>query len=104
MTLSNDKKRREYIANPANWEALPSADNFVRVSKMLYKEHMWFHIELWQTQNHWDPDQHKLVPGTGWQDRGYYKINGHTHALDEAMSVTQIVDELKAIDKEERNK
>ena len=104
MVLSNEKKRRAYIEDPKNWEPLPSADNFVRVSKMLYKEHMWLHIELWQTYNHWDPDLHRLTEATGWTDRGYYKINEHTHALSEVLSTTNIVDELKEIDKKEKEK
>ena len=104
MNLTNDKKRRAYIEDPKNWEPLPSADNFVRVSKMLYKEHMWLHIELWQTINSFDSDLRKSVPTTGWQDRGYYKINEHTHALDYQMSISNIVDEIKEIDKKEKEK
>lgn len=104
VTLSNDKKRREFLEDPKNWEPLPSADNFVRISKLLYKDHMWLHIELWQTYEHFDPKAHMIVPTTQWVDRGYYKISKHTHALTYQMSISNIVDEIKEIDKKEKQK
>jgi hypothetical protein len=104
MVLSNDKKRREFLEDPKNWEPLPSADNFVRISKLLYKEHMWLHIELWQTSDSWNYQQKKIEPETGWTDRGYYKINEHTHALGYPLSISNIIDELKEIDKKEKQK
>jgi hypothetical protein len=104
MGLTNDKKRKEFLEDPKNWEPLPSADNFVRISKLLYKEHMWLHLELWQTYNHWDSDLHGFVDATGWRDRGYYKINKHTHALTYQMSIDDIADEIKEIDKKEKRK
>lgn len=102
MVLSNDKKRREFIADPANWEPLASADNFVRMSKLMYKGNMWLKLEVWQTSNHWDYQQKKLVEVTGWELIRYYKINEHTHALNYGISPTQIADEIKEIDKKEK--
>jgi hypothetical protein len=104
MVLSNEKKRREFVENPQNWEVLPSADNFVRVSKLLYKGHMWFHIEIWQTYEHFDPKARMVIPTTQWVDRGYYKISKRTHALTYQMSIDDIADEIKEIDKKEKEK
>ena len=104
VNLSNDKKRQEFLEDPKNWEVLPSADNFVRVSKLLYKGHMWFHIEIWQTYEHFDSKARMIVPTTQWVNRGYYKISKRMHALTSQMTINDIVDELKEIDKKEKEK
>lgn len=102
MGLTNDKKRREFVETPENWETIPTADNFVRMSKLLYKGHMWLRLDVWRTTNHYNYKIHDLVEYTGWELLRYYKINEHTHALTYPVSVTQIIEEIKDIDKKEK--
>ena len=52
--LTNDKKRREFIENLANWEEIPTASNFVRMRKILYKTHMWLALDVWHTTSHYN--------------------------------------------------
>ena len=101
--LTNDKKRREFIDNPENWETIPTADNFVRVRKLLYKEHMWLALDVWQTIEHFNYHKGEMEELTGWTQAYYYKINEKTHALTWPVSITQIVEEIKDIDKKETN-
>lgn len=102
MVLSNEKKRRQFIEDPANWEEIPTASNFVRMRKLLYKGHMWLALDVWQTYNHYDMDARQMVEVTGWTLLHYYTLNEHTHALSWPVSLTQIIEDIKAIDKEER--
>ena len=102
MVLSNEKKRRQFIEDTANWEEIPTASNFVRMRKLLYKGHMWLALDVWQTYNHFDMDARQMVEVTGWTLLHYYTLNEHTHALSWPVSLTQIIEDIKAIDKEER--
>lgn len=102
MVLSNEKKRRQFIENPANWEEIPTASNFVRMRKLLYKGHMWLALDVWQTYNHYDFDKRQMVEVTEWTLPHYYTLNEHTHALGWPVSLTQIIEDIKAIDKEEK--
>ena len=102
MVLSNEKKRRQFIEDTANWEEIPTASNFVRMRKLLYKGHMWLALDVWQTYNNYDINKHKMVTITGWTLVHYYVLNEHTHALAWPVSLTQIIEDIKAIDKEEK--
>ena len=99
--LTNDKKRREFIENIANWEEIPTASNFVRMRKILYKEHLWLALDVWQTTSHYNYQQNDMVEATGWELLHYYKINKETHALTWPVSITQIIEDIKDIDKKE---
>jgi hypothetical protein len=99
--LTNDKKRREFIENIANWEEIPTASNFVRMRKILYKEHLWLALDVWQSTSHYNYQKHDMVETTGWELLHYYQINKETHALTWPVSITQIVEEIKDIDKNE---
>ena len=101
--LTNEKKRREFIENIANWEEIPTASNFIRMRKILYKEHLWLALDVWQTTSHYNYQQHDMVETTGWELLHYYKINKETHALTWPVSITQIIEEIKDIDKKEVN-
>ena len=64
MVLSNDKKRREFIENPANWEQVGMLNNLIRLMKLTYKEHEWFAIDIWQSGTTFDFQKRKTgVPG-----------------------------------------
>ena len=101
--LTNEKKRREFIENLTNWEEIPTASNFIRMRKILYKKHLWLALDVWQTTSHYNYQQHDMVETTGWELLHYYKINKETHALTWPVSITQIIEEIKDIDKKEVN-
>jgi hypothetical protein len=103
MVLSNEKKRRQFIEDPANWEEIPTASNFVRMRKILYQEHLWLALDVWQSTSHYNYQKHDMVETTGWELLHYYKINKETHALTWPVSITQIIEEIKDIDKKEVN-
>ena len=104
MVLSNEKKRREFVENPQNWEEIPTTSNFVRMRKLLYKGHLWLALDVWQTYNHYDMDKRQMVEVTEWSLLHYYTLNEHTHALGWPVSLTQIIEDIKTIDKEEKEK
>ena len=103
MVLSNDKKRREFIENPANWEQVGMLNNLIRLMKLTYKEHEWFAIDIWRSGTTFDFQKREHVPSKEWRRLNRYKIT-EDHALSYGMSVSQIADEIKTIDKEERSK
>ena len=102
MVLSNEKKRRQFIEDTANWEEIPTASNFVRMRKLLYKGHMWLALDVWQTYTNYDMNKRQMVEVTEWSLLHYYTLNEHTHALGWPVSLTQIIEDIKAIDKEEK--
>lgn len=103
MKLRNDNERRAYIENPANWEQVGMLNNLIRLMKLTYKEHEWFAIDIWQSGTTFDSQKWKTVPSKEWRRLNRYKIT-EDHALSYGMSVSQIADEIKTIDKEERSK
>ena len=70
----------------------------VRLRELEYKNHTWYRIEV---MTRWF-DYKSHAREWRWQPLRMYVIDKETGAFDEPVSVTQIVNEIKEIDKEER--
>lgn len=101
--MKNDKERREFIDNPNNWELVGMLNNIIRLMKLTYKDHEWFAVDIWQEDTTFDYKLKKHVPEKQWRRMNRYKIT-ENHAFSYGMSVTDIMNEIKAIDRKERNK
>ncbi len=105
--MRNDQERQEFIKNPNNWEVLTLAGidvltDLIRISCLQYRGHEWYKVEVYQTTDMYDVRQHKTVDATGWRLLHYYKLNEDTKAFSYGISITQIVNEIKEIDRERR--
>lgn len=106
--MRNDRERREFVDNQENWEIFKEMPG-IRIRKLTYKEkHHWFKLEIWQTSEEWDWKKDgggvKRIEQTRWREVQIFKLNETTHAYGDPISVPQIVEEIKKIDKEEKQK
>lgn len=70
----------------------------VRLRKLEYKNHTWYRIEAMTRWFDYKSRARKLR----WQPLRMYVIDKETGAFDDTVSVTQIVDQIKEIDKKEK--
>ena len=104
--MRNDKERQAFVQDDSNWHRVGmEIMGRVRLRELEYKNHTWYRIEVFTEHtkttflDHGEYIQKKV---TGWQPLRMYVIDKETGAFDEPVSVTQIVNEIKEIDKEER--
>lgn len=103
MNLSNDKKRREFVQNDENWELVGELNGLVREKMLTYKGTEWYAVEVRQEGATFDYKLKKHVLEKEWRRMNRYKIT-ENHAFSYGVSVTEIMNEIKAIDKKERAK
>lgn len=101
--LTNDKKRRDYVNNPANWEQVSEMNGLVVLKRLEYKKLEWFAVDIWQTTTHWDYKKKEVSETAGWRRLGMFKLDKDRRVLSYGMSATEIADEIKTYDKEERH-
>ena len=105
--MRNDKERQAFVQDANNWHRVgDEIMGRVRLRELEYKNHTWYRIEIrtcWFEAEFTDKGagytRHRKM---GWQPLRMYVIDKETGAFDEAVSVTQIVNEIKEIDKEEK--
>ena len=105
--MRNDRERRECVDNQENWETIHEMPG-IRIRQLSYKDRSWFKLEIWQTSEEWDWKKDgggvKRIERTLWREVRIFTLNETTHAYGDAISVPQIVEEIKKIDKEEKQK
>ena len=102
--LRNDKERREYIADPKNWETVGTLNNLIRMRTLTYKSETWYTIEIMQMFQHYNLKTRAMEWVSEWRRLGIYQINVDHRAFTYGVSVTEIINRIKEIDKEERAK
>ena len=97
--MRNDKERQAFVQDDNNWHRVGTEImGRVRLRKLEYKNHTWYRIEV---MTRWF-DYKSRTRKPEWRPLRMYVIDKETGAFDEAVSVTQIVNEIKEIDKEEK--
>ena len=104
MNFSNDKKRREFVQNDENWELVGELNGLVREKMLAYKGTEWYAVEVRQNVQHYNVHSHALEYRAEWTRVGIWKLSRSVRAFTYGWSVSQIVDEIKRIDKEEKEK
>lgn len=105
--MKNDKERMEFVKNKSNWKVMQTAGAYgmdlFRLSKLEYLEcYEWFKLEAKQTLDRFNTETRKIEPVTEWSLVNYYRIVPENQSLSYSISATQIVNEIKEIDKERR--
>lgn len=104
MNLSNDKKRREFVSNVDNWEIVGDILGLVQLRKLTYGSQEWLAICVRHTWDEYNPGKHGFEHVTRWIITGMYQIDKECRTLDTGWSQSQIVECIKKMYKEERNK
>lgn len=105
--MRNDKERQQFVQDDNNWHRVGTEImGRVRMRELEYKSHVWYRIEI---MTHWFENEftdasYKRIKRMGWQPLRMYVIDKETGAFADTVSVTQIVNAIKEIDKEERAK
>lgn len=104
--MKNDKERQEFVLDDNNWHRVGSdIMGKVRLRELEYKDHFWYRIEI--LTDYYEAEfpafggiiRHKKV---GWRPTQMYVIDKETRAFADTVSKTQIVEEIKKIDREEK--
>ena len=103
--MRNDKERQAFVQDDSNWHRVGvEIMGRVRMRELEYKNHVWYRVEI---REHWfetefTDSSYKRHKKIGWRPLRMYAIDKETGAFDEPVSVTQIVDQIKEIDKKEK--
>ena len=104
MKLKNDKERREFVYDPANWEQVGSDINgLVRLTRLEYKGHEWFGIEIRHVCLTFDSHLNHITKKE-WHQIAIYELDTENRGLACQWSRSQVAAQLKQIDKEEKAK
>ena len=106
--MRNDKERQAFVQNDSNWHRVGmEIMGRVRLRELEYKSHVWYRVEIYlkyEETEFLEQGGYTRVTKTGWCPIRMYVIDKETGAFADTISVTQIVNEIKTIDKEERKK
>lgn len=103
--MKNDKERREFIDNPNNWEQVgEDIMGLVRMMQLTYKYKQWFKVEILQRYEHYNIKERRMETVREWIKTGIYEIDTNNRAFTYGISLTQMLNTIKEIDKEERAK
>lgn len=106
--MRNDTERRAFVENDDNWEeigAVGFVDNpLIRLSRLEYEGHEWFKVDVWETYTSgYDFENRRHSHKTGWHSARMYRFDPGSKSFNYTVSVTEIRDEIKEIDKEKKN-
>lgn len=104
--MRNDTERQEFVLNPENWHRAgePIMGN-IRVMELEYKGHFWYRVEMFRKGERAirTPDfSLRYEPVTEWESIKMYVLEEESGAIKDTVCTSQIVNEIKEIDKKER--
>ena len=106
--MKNDKERQAFVQDDSNWHRVGSdIMGKVRLRELEYKSHFWYRIEILEhyfENEFFSGSDYKRVDKVNWRPLRMFVLDKETRAFEETVSVTQIVNAIKEIDKEERGK
>lgn len=99
--MRNNDERRAFIENVDNWE-LTESTIFTQTMKLTYKGAEWYQIRIAEWSHYFDHDALKGRYRFEWENHSrYYKLKAE-HGCLEPISKSSIIEEIKTIDKKER--
>lgn len=98
--MKNDQERREFIDDDSNWHPdLYQFRGLVAVQTLTYKGHQWQRVSVWRKGIEFDPKTREIIYPNHWVPIMHSKLLPDGSAFDDSLSVTQILKEIKEIDK-----
>lgn len=96
--MRNNDERDEFIRNIDNWE-LSESTIWTQTLKLTYEGHEWYQVRVLEYGHHYDYKEGRPYDGATWEShQRYYKE--HPDFGLEPINKTQIIEEIKLIDKE----
>ena len=100
--MKNIKERTAFVEDINNWE-LTESTIWTQTLKLTYEGHEWYQIRILEYGHHYDYKQGRPYDAAKWENHSrYYKQ--HSDVGLEPMSKSQVIDEIKDIDRKAREK
>lgn len=100
--MNNNKERCAFVEDINNWE-LTESTIWTQTLKLTYKGHEWLQVRVLENREHYDFKTGRQRKSANWENHmRYYKVNPDV-GLD-LVSKTNIINEIKEIDKKEKTK
>ncbi len=98
IMLKNDKQRRQFVSDDANWTQSENLiDSTIRIETLTYKGNVWTRVRrLIHSMDYWRTYDDACVT---WMTEFIYKPHG---TVTEQVGVQEVIKELKGIDKKEK--
>lgn len=101
LSLTNEKKRREFVNNSDNWEIVGEMNSLVRLTRLEYKGKEWYGIEIRSGHDVYDAEIRRLFK-KDWLQIAIYQLDTDNRCFTYPWSRSQVATQLKLIDKEEK--
>lgn len=98
--MRNDTERKAFVETDKNWQTLQAIPEVLRLQSLIYKDHEWFRVQIYQVQLRFDYEKSKVYQVADWATVRRMKWDKEFGGFSESMSVSQILREIKEIDKE----
>lgn len=102
--MKNDKERKAYIEDANNWHLANQIGTLVRVERLEYKGKFWARIQVREELYAYDWENNKSYTTIKWHTLHMYKTGCDAEGnlyFAETQSTTQILNAMKAADKNE---
>ena len=98
--MRNDTERKAFVETDKNWQTLKEIPDVLQLQSLIYKGHEWIRIRIYQVQLRFDYEKCKPYQVTDWSTVRWMTWDKNLGGFSESMSVSQILREIKEIDKE----
>ena len=98
--MRNDTERKAFVEADKNWQMLKEIPDVLQLQSLIYKGHEWIRLRIYQVQNRFDYEKRQPYQVADWTTIRWLKWNSDLGGLSESMSVSQILREIKEIDRE----
>jgi hypothetical protein len=101
--MKNDKERKAYVENPANWRLISSLNDKIRIVHLTYHDKAWYRIQIMKEQNYYDHAAGDFKKRIEWVTLETCLFDPERGVFGEHWSATNIVDSIKTIDRESKS-
>lgn len=98
--MRNDTERKAFVETDKNWQTLKEIPDVLQLQSLIYKGHEWIRLRIYQVQLRFDYEKCEPYKVTDWSTVRWLKLDKNLGGFSESMSVSQILREIKEIDKE----
>ena len=98
--MKNDKERKSFVDDPDNWEVTTALSDQIRIVRLKYQDKKWYRIQILKEQSYYDHAARDLKKRVEWVTLETCLFDPERGVFGEHWSATNIVDSIKAIDRE----
>jgi len=98
--MRNDTERKAFVDTDENWQTLKEVPDVLQLQSLIYKGHEWIRLRIYQVRVHFDHETCKVYQAPDWNTIWRSKWDKEFGGFSDSMSNSQILREIKEIDKE----